>query len=1046
RLHRWVRGDWQILRWLFPWVRNRAGGRERNRLPLISRWKILDNLRRSLVPPATTALLLAAWTVLPGNAAVWTAAVLAALAFPLYPLLLGILAGPERQQPARVFLRAAADELAVVLARAGLQLVFLASQAWQMVHAISVTLVRLVTKRRLLEWETAAASAARAARRAARGAWPFLRAMAASPLLAIVGLALVAALRPGALPVAGPILLLWLLAPPLAYLLSRPVAPRQLELDDEDRRYLEGVARDTWRYFATFAGADDHGLPPDNFQEVPDPRIAHRTSPTNIGMGLLATLAAHDLGFIATDELVERTDAALTTIEGLERHEGHLLNWYDSRSLAPLPPLYVSTVDSGNLAGALMCLAEGLRRLASAGDGAVARERLANLATRAAAFADGMRFGFLYDPQRRIFAIGYRLPDADGPGKLDASYYDLLASEARLASFLAIARGEVPQAHWFHLGRLVTNVDGSPTLLSWSATLFEYLMPLLVMRSYPETLLDQTCRMVVRAQRRYGAERGVPWGISESACNVVDRHETYQYKAFGVPGLGLKRGLGDELVVAPYATALAAMVEPTQAARNLRRLAALGLVGEYGFYEAIDYTHRSSGEEEGHAPPAGRGTVVRAYMAHHQGMTLVAIANALLGQRMVERFHADPRVRATELLLQERVPRQAPITQPRPVEETRVAPPTPSAAVRRFRSPHTLVPHAQFLGNGNYTAVVTNAGGGASSCRGRAVTRFRRDATRDPGGQHLYLRDVRSGAVWSATYQPTAAEPEEYRVTFQPEKATFRRRDHGIATQLEIAVSTEDDVEVRRLTLTNHDDRPREIEATSYAEMVLAPPADDLAHPGFAKLFVESEHLPEAAALLFRRRPRAADEAATWAVHVLSLEGRPQGPLEWETDRARFIGRGRDAADPQALDGRALSGTTGAVLDPVASLRQRLRLPPGARVRLTFATGIAESRDAAVALAHKYHDAAAVPRTFALAFASGQSGRRHLGISSDDAVLFERLASRVLYADSSLRAPADVLARNTLGQEGLWPQAISGDLPILLVRVVEEDDLPLVRQ
>ncbi|KAB2958550.1 MAG: carbohydrate-binding protein, partial [Thermoanaerobaculia bacterium] len=689
-------------------------------------------------------------------------------------------------------------------------------------------------------------------------------------------------------------------------------------------------------------------------------------------------------------------------------------------------------------------IAGRLARLAGEGLGAFVTE-IVLAAGLFALFLVAMRFGFLYDPQRRIFATGYRLADADGPGRLDPSHYDLLASEARLASFLAIARGEVPQSHWFHLGRLVTSIDGSPTLLSWGATLFEYLMPLLLMRSYPQTLLDQTCHMAVRAQRRYGGERGVPWGISESAFNVVDRHETYQYKSFGVPGLGLKRGLGDELVVAPYATALAAMVEPAQAARNLRRLAAQGLAGAYGFYEAIDYTHRATSDEESPAP-AVRGTVVRAYMAHHQGMTLVAIANALLGQPMVERFHADPRVRATELLLQERVPRQVPITRPRPVEETRLAPAAPSVTVRRFRSPHTVVPHAQFLGNGNYIAVVTNAGGGASFCRGRAVTRSRRDATRDPGGQLLYLRDVRSGAVWSATYQPTGREPEDYRVTFQPEKAIFRRRDDGIATKLEIAVSTEDDVEVRRLSLTNHGDRPREIEATSYAEIVLAPPGDDLAHPGFAKLFVESEYLPEAAALLFRRRPRAADDAETWAVHVLGFEGRPPGPVEWETDRARFLGRGRDPGDPQALDGRPLSGTTGAVLDPVASLRQRLRLSPGGRVRLTFATGVAASRDAAVALAHKYHDAAAVTRTFTLAYASGQSGRRHLGITGDEAVLFERLASRVLWADSSLRAPAEELAQSTLGQEGLWPHSISGDLPILLVRVVEEDDPRLVRQ
>ncbi|HLF55423.1 MAG TPA: carbohydrate-binding protein, partial [Thermoanaerobaculia bacterium] len=370
----------------------------------------------------------------------------------------------------------------------------------------------------------------------------------------------------------------------------------------------------------------------------------------------------------------------------------------------------------------------------------------------------------------------------------------------------------------------------------------------------------------------------------------------------------------------------------------------------------------------------------------------------------------------------------------------------PAAATRRYRSPHTTFPRAQFLSNGNYVAVVTNAGGGASFWRGRAVTRHRQDATRDPGGQYVYLRDVRSGTVWSAAHQPVGREAEEYRVTFQPERAIFRRRDDGIATRLEIAVSTEDDFEVRRITVTNESDRPREIEVTSYAEMVLGPPADDLAHPAFGKLFVESEYLADCAALLFRRRPRAADEPALWAVHVLALDGRPQGPVEWESDRARFLGRGRDAADPQALDGRSLGGTTGAVLDPVASLRQRLRLAAGGFGRLTFATGVTDSREGALALAYKYRDPGSVSRAFALAYVHAQSGLRHLGISSDDALLFERLASRVLWADASLRAAPEILAANTLDQRGLWPHAISGDLPILLVRVLESDDLPLVRQ
>lgn len=1031
RLRRWVRGDWQILMWLFPFVPTRGGAWERNRLPLISRWKIFDNLRRSLLPPATVALLFAAWSLLPGNAITWTAAVLVGMSFPVYPLLVRTLAGPRSHQPTAVFLRGMWEETRTALAQVALQLTFLAYQAHEMVHAIGLTLVRLtVTQRGMLEWETAAA----AARAHGAGVRLFLREMRASPVLAALGVALVVLVRPSALATAWPVLMLWAAAPFIAHELSRTVPVGRHELEAEDRERLRLIARNTWRYFETFAGDEDHGLPPDNVQEVPEPRIAHRTSPTNIGMGLLATLAAHDLGFIQTPELAARTGKALDSIDGLERHEGHLLNWYDTRTLAPLLPRYVSTVDSGNLAGALMALAEGLRT-----------EGLTSLADRACALADGMDFRFLYDPQRRIFSIGYRLADAEGPGRLDASYYDLLASESRLASFLAIAKGDVPQAHWFHLGRLLTSVDGSPTLLSWSATLFEYLMPLLVMRSYPDTLLDQTCKMAVRRQVKYGAERGVPWGISESGYNVVDRYDNYQYKAFGVPGLGLKRGLGDDLVVAPYATGLAAMVDPTRAARNFRRLAEEGLEGAYGFYEAVDYT-RVDDSEEVRPRSDARGTVIRSYLAHHQGMTLVSLANALLGDPMVKRFHADPRVRATELLLQERVPRQSPIMQPRPVEETRTSATAPASVARRFRSPHTAFPHAQFLSNGNYTAVVTNAGGGASFCRGRSVTRYRQDLTRDPGSQFLYLRDVRSGSVWSATHHPVGKEAEDYLVTFQPEKATFRRLDDGIATHLEIAVSTEDDVEVRRLAVTNQGDRPREIEVTSYAEIVLAPAADDLAHPAFVKLFVETEYLPEIAALVCRRRPRARDEVAPWAVHVLSLEGRPQGPVEWETDRARFLGRGRGPEDPQALDGRSLSGHTGAVLDPIVSLRQRIRLAPGGFVRMSFSTGMAQSRETALALAQKYHDPSAAARTFALAFGHAQSGLGHLGISSEEALLFERLASRVLYADTSLRAAPEVLARNVLGQEGLWPHSISGDLPILLVRVVEQDDLPLVRQ
>ena len=1052
RQHRWARGDWQILAWLFPFVPTPTG-LKRNRLPIISRWKILDNLRRSQLAPATVALLFSAWTLLPGSPALWTAAVLAATAFPLFPLALEAASGPRAHQPWRAFLRGLAADAGAGLVRVSLQLAFLASQAFEMLHALSVTLVRLgVTRRGLLEWETAAASAARGAGRArGAGSLAFLAEMAASPAIALLGLVLVSLARPGALLVASPVLALWAAAPFLAQALSRPASRRGL--GPADREFLLAVARRTWGYFEAFMGPEDHGLPADNVQEGPAPKVAHRTSPTNIGMGLLSALAAHDLGFIGTGELVERIDATLTTMEGLERLEGHLLNWYDTGSLAPLLPRYVSTVDSGNLAGALIALSEGLRGLARQApppeaEVADAAARLEALAGRAAAFADGMDFRFLYDARRRLLSIGYRAPDAEGPGRLDESHYDLLASEARLASFVAIAKGDLPELHWFRLGRTVTGVHGIPTLLSWSGTLFEYLMPLLVMRSYPGTLLEESCRSAVRRQQDYASERGVPWGISESAYDLVDRHDNYQYKAFGVPGLGLRRGLGDELVVAPYATALAVLVDPPGAVRNLRRLAAEGLEGAHGFFDAVDFTRRRT--DDPGVPAAGTGlppgVIVRTYLAHHQGMTLTAIANALQGGRMVERFHGNPRVRATELLLQERAPRHAPFARPRPDEATRLAPPVPAVAVRRFRSPHTAYPHAQFLSNGNYTSVVTNAGGGASFCRGRAVTRSRLDSTCDPGSQFIYLRDVRSGRVWSATHHPTGSEADDDLVTFAVERATFLRRDDDIGTQLDIAVSPEDDVEVRRLVVTNHGERARELEVTSYAEIVLAPAADDLAHPAFGKLFVETEYVPDSTALLCHRRPRAPDDAAAWAIHVISREGRTQGPVEWESDRARFLGRGRGPRDPQALDGRPLTGTTGVLLDPIVSLRQRIRLAPGGVARMSFATGMSSSRETALALAQRYRDPSATARTFALASAHARSTLRHLGISSEEALLFERLASRVLRGDASLRAAPDLLARNTLGQEGLWPHGISGDDPILLVRVVAEDGLALVRQ
>jgi cyclic beta-1,2-glucan synthetase len=621
--------------------------------------------------------------------------------------------------------------------------------------------------------------------------------------------------------------------------------------------------------------------------------------------------------------------------------------------------------------------------------------RLSRLAHRCDQLTEAMDFKFLLDPERKVFTIGYNVSGQCA----DNSYYDLLASEARLASFVAIAKGDVPQEHWFRMGRQLTSVNGGRALISWTGTMFEYLMPLLIMRDYPNTLLDQTYRVIVKRQIEYAAERGVAWGVSESGFNVRDLHLNYQYGPFGVPGLGLKRGLIEHLVVSPYATMLAAEIDPQAAIYNLRRLEKEGALGEYGYYEAIDYT--------GERLPQGQTRVlIRAFMTHHQGMSLVALNNVLNNDCMPNRFHADPLVQATELLLQERIPVGVPAAHPRAEEVLtgRVAQTPPGLMTRVYHNAHTESPRTQLLSNGTYHVMITVAGAGYSNCGRNAVTRWREDVTRDSWGTFFYLRDVRSGAVWTASYQPVNKRPQQYEVAFSEDKADFWRSDAGIATHMEIVVSAEDNAEVRRISLTNNSTRMREIELTSYAEVVLNTPQTDVAHPAFSNLFIETEFFAAENAILAHRRQRSSEDEAIWGVHVVVVEGDFVGAVQYETDRGRFLGRGHTPADPIAvMEDRPLSNTTGAVLDPVFSLRRRVRIPPGQTVRCSFSTIVARSREEAMMLADKYHDPNTFERELRLAWTKAQVEMSHLNINSEEAHLFQRLASRILYSDPSLR-------------------------------------------
>jgi cyclic beta-1,2-glucan synthetase len=1139
RHHRWARGDWQLLPWIF--------GRRSHAIPLIGRWKMLDNLRRTLSAPAGFLALLAGWTLPGASPVVWTAFVFALIALPTLPPVLTGAIPRGRGISRRSHVRAVGRDLLLAASQTAFVITMLAHQAWLMSDAIARTLVRMyVTRRRLLEWVTAAQ--AKAGLRLDLGG--FYQRMGGGVVLAGAAGAIVAWGRRESWPVALPLLLLWVAAPAAARWISRPSSdPTTVPLSAGDARALRLIARRTWRFFTTFVGPEDQGLPPDNFQEDPKPVVAHRTSPTNLGLYLLSTVVAHDFGWLGALDTVERLEATFETMARLDRFRGHFYNWYGTRDGRPLDPRYVSSVDSGNLAGHLIALdhacremisqplisattlagiqdtallvresaralahdprhtvtrqrlthaldaleaaletippttaawavrlveldagarmvtaiaralveedgdsaqtvldwADALRvcveshaRDAAAGAPGMLDGRLTALAERARAWVADMDFAFLFDPMRKLFSIGYRVAE----GTPDPGCYDLLASEARLTSFLAVAKGEVPVSHWFRLGRALTPVERDSVLVSWSGSMFEYLMPALVMQAPAGSLLEQTGDLAVRRQISYGAERGVPWGVSESGYFVRDLEMTYQYSNFGVPGLGLRRGLSEDDVVAPYATALAAMIDPAAAVRNFRRLAEAGAAGAYGFYEALDYTPER-------LPEGTSVAIVRMYMAHHQGMILVALANALQHGRMRARFHAEPSVQATELLLQERTPRDVAVARPRAEEVTDTAHvrefvPT---VVRHFTSPHSATPRAHLLSNGRYAVMMTAAGSGYSRWRDLAITRWREDVTRDVGGTYVFLRDTRSGETWSAGYQPSGREPDRYEASFAEDRAEIVRRDGGIATVLDVIVSPEDDAEIRRVSVTNLGAKPREIELTSYAEIVLATPAADAAHPAFSNLFVHTECVRELDTLLATRRPRSPAEVPMWLAHVVGVDGHSVGVAQWETDRAKFLGRGRGIGTPLALlEAGALSNTVGAVLDPIVSLRRRVRVAPGSTVRVAFSTLVAASREQALGLADKYRDPATFDRAATLAWTHAQVQLHHLGIAPDEAHLFQSLASRILYSDRALRPSADVLARHAGGPPQLWAQGISGDVPIVVVRIDEAEDVAIVRQ
>jgi len=1189
RLHRWVRGDWQIIKWLFPRVKNRLGEWVPNPLSTLSKWKIIDNMRRSLVPISLMLFFIMGLTVFPGNSLVWVSFILFTVFF---PLVIGIIDYIILKYYRTVREKLHGDliiGLKSTLYQVFLVFVFLPYQAYMMADAILRTLYRMfISKSNLLEWVTAAD----VEKKLKNDLTSFVKRMKTEIYIAVAIVILVLLLRPENIIYAIITGIIWILSPLIAYLVSKEEDRRVERLPVEDIRELRRFARKTWAYCEDFAGPENNFLPPDNYQVNPPNGVAHRTSPTNIGFFLISTLAARDFGYLSTTQMVETIEKTISTVEIMDTWKGHLFNWYNTKTLEPLRPYYISTIDSGNMVGYLITLKEGLKEyqekpvfdrelVAGLRDTALligeqgkpnvlyldtiliekekitlrelkelvqtlsmtqyegliwggklhrilnyiktemreffppfeyiynspqyinemeiyeelrhhierlkdnvslselseiykalideidnvseiirARDKerdylfkfkeylienrnnvertmqnIDNIIVRTGSLIDATEFAPLYDSRRHLFSIGYSVEDE----KLTNSYYDMLASEARLASYIAVARGEVPQKHWFKLGRALSIVHGYRGLVSWAGTMFEYMMPVLVMKNYYNTLLDETYATVIKAQKRYGEKRNVPWGTSESGFYAFDRLLNYQYKAFGVPDLGLKRGLIKDMVVSPYSTFLALPFAPREAMENIKVLEAEGLEGDYGFYEAVDYT-------PGRVLCGNRKAIVESYMAHHQGMSFISLSNYLNNNIMQKRFHSDPVIKAAEILLQEKIPLRVIITKEykEHVEPLEIEKGEEIEVCRIFGIPDSALPKCHILSNGRYSVVITDGGGGYSKHQNINITRWREDAISEKYGTFIFVRNLSSNKIWSSTYRPINKEPDGYKVIFTQDKAEFIRTDDNIVTHTEIIVSSEDNAEIRRVILTNHGNDTALIELTSYLETVIAPHRSDIAHPAFNNLFVRTEVVQEYDSLIASRRPREQDQETVWAVHTLTVEGEAVGSLQYETNRGNFIGRGRNIFNPAALT-QPLTNTTGTVIDPIMSLRKRVKVEPGESVKVSFITGNTSSRKEAVELARKYHDGPSIVRALKLSFTRSRVENAYFNLKADEVETYQDLISQIIYLSPRRRKNEELFKRNVKGQAALWVYGISGDLPIVLVSIKTIDDIDIVR-
>ena len=1010
RQHRWVRGDWQLIRWL----KNKS-------ISSLSKWKILDNMRRSLIPIFLFLTLFLGIVFFPGNVFVWVGLFLITILLPIMVMALEYILYKRFKVQKMKLNGNLILGYKTYIYQGILSFMFLPYEAKMMLDAVARTLYRVfVSKKNLLEWTTAFDME----KRLENDISSYFKRMKENIFASILLMVLTYIFRPNNLILSGVASLLWIGGPVVAYMISKE-EEEVIEVKREDIEFLTDIGKQTWEYYKTLTDSKNNYLPPDNLQEYPYNGVANRTSPTNIGFYLMSILSSRDLGFITTSEMIDLINLTIGTLEKMDKWEGHLYNWYNTETLEPLRPIFVSTVDSGNLISYLIVLKEGLKEYLN--KGSLYNGPTYNLIDRIQKLIDNTKFGPLYDGDKGLFYIGYNV----GENKILNCHYDLLASEARITSYIAISRKEVPLKHWQRLGKALIMEEGYISLASWSGTMFEYLMPSIVLKNYRNTLLDETYKTSIKIQKDYANYKNVPWGISESGFFAFDGQLNYQYKAFGVPALGFKRGLKDELVVSPYSTFLALKFDHSEVLKNIKRLEEEGLKGPYGFYEAVDYTisrlpaHLDKG-------------IVKSYMSHHQGMIFASINNFINKDILVNRFHKDPQMKCGEFLLQEKVPIRPIISkQKENLKEVNMVIKRREIWDRRVYTKEDLKDiKCHILSSSTYSLMITNRGEGFSKNKDMFINRWRKDYLANSYGQFIYIKDLKNNKLWSTTYAPTYEEPDLYKVEFSTYKANFYRKDGDIETKMDVFLLPEELGEIRKVRLINNGDEEVLLETISYFEIVGERLKSDLAHPAFNNLFIRTEVLEEKEGLLAYRRKRVEDIQDNWILHGVKSFGDNADKFQYETNRANFIGRGRSLKNPKGPLLKGLTDTTGIVLDPIMSISKKVKINPKEQVEIYYITAITHNKDDAIDILNKYDDINSINMARELSKTKSKTEIGYLSLNHSNIKLYEDLLPYLFYSEENNKIRyVNLLKENRKGKEGLWAQGISGDNPIVLITI-----------